>query len=574
MDISITQRTRFFCLSILIALFVISTLSVSYVNSTSILGHDGHDENPTTKDWSIDTNTTVPNSITVGSIIKLEFTLTNPYSVVITRLDFRFFANNVDKTTPDLVKEIVENRVIPANSEETISVELRFSSVNAGNIDYPSADDNTSSSQIFLNTIRFLSPGHNATNPSMVQEVDEVVSGKTGNAPLNFYHEDADLDEDNVKNGVEARSGIDFTDSDTDDDGLSDGEEINEYDTSASRADTDDDGLTDWEEVRGMGINRAFDDSVLEGADPNEEDTDNDRLLDGEEILQHGTSLANNDTDGDGMLDGEEVKGFITSTGSNYTSEPLLNDTDKDGLTDSEARLYGTDPRDTDTDDDGLTDYEEVEGYTTDTGPIYTSDPLVVDTDGDTLKDLEEVTRGMDGYVTNPRDTDTDDDKLLDHEEGPLGTKTDPTKADTDSDGLDDLREGVLETNATDNDTDDDGLSDGDEVLNYTTNAKDNDSDRDGLSDGVEVNEYGTNPLKADTDGDGFSDYDEVTRYDTDPLNSNSFPTGLVSDTTGQNVNGDDGSGIAFWVYIVVLLVAVAVIGAIVALSMIRARTQ
>ena len=673
MDISITHRTRFFCLSILIALFVISTLSVSYVNSTSILIHNP-DGNPTTKDWSIDTDTTVPDSITLESRIKLEFIFNNTYSVAITRLDFRFFANDADTTTPKLVREFVEHRVIPANSAETINIELRFSNINTGNIDYPSADDNTSSSQIFLNTIRHHYAGHDANNLSVVHESDTVVSGSVGNVPLNFYHEDADLDEDNVKNGVEASSNLDFTSNDSDGDMLYDGDEINDYGTSASRADTDDDGLTDWEEVMDMSLDSTISDSLLKGADPNKADTDSDGALDGKEV-ELGSNLTDNDTDDDGLLDGTEInlqaitityqsgvgfRGANTTENLNVSTSLLNNDTDDDGLSDGEeiirrtdptdndtdgdslldgaeivnhstnpldidtnndgvsddkdpdptnmdidddglsnseesqigtdirdndsdddrlndfveVRTYNTEPNDNDTDNDGLLDGDEVLGFNTSTGTIYTSDPHKPDTDGDTLNDLEEVTSGEDGYITNPRDTDTDDDKLLDHEEGPLGTKTDPTKADTDGDGLDDLREGVLETDATDNDTDDDGLSDGDEVLNYTTNAKDNDSDRDGLSDGAEVNEYKTDPLKPDTDGDGFSDYDEVTRYDTDPLDRNSFPTGLVSDTTSQNMNGDDGSGIAFWVYIVVLLVAVAVIGAIVALSMVRARTQ
>ncbi|MBM25134.1 MAG: hypothetical protein CL760_05525, partial [Chloroflexi bacterium] len=57
--------------------------------------------------------------------------------------------------------------------------------------------------------------------------------------------------------------------------------------------DTDNDGLTDYEEIR-------------EGTDPNNPDTDNDGLEDGEEV-DLGTDPNNPDTDNDGLEDGEEV---------------------------------------------------------------------------------------------------------------------------------------------------------------------------------------------------------------------------------------------------------------------------
>jgi hypothetical protein len=84
------------------------------------------------------------------------------------------------------------------------------------------------------------------------------------------------------------------------------------------------------------------------------------------------------DTDGDGLTDDEEAR-----LGTN----PLNPDTDGDGLTDyEEAMTYGTDPLNPDTDGDGLTDYEEVVSYG--------SDPLNPDTDGDGYSDGEEVSNG------------------------------------------------------------------------------------------------------------------------------------------------------------------------------------
>jgi len=61
-------------------------------------------------------------------------------------------------------------------------------------------------------------------------------------------------------------------------------------------------------------------------------------------------------------------------------------DSDNDGLTDAEEKIYGTNPNLPDTDNDGLTDYEEVK--------IYHTDPLNPDTDGDGFKDGQEVKSG------------------------------------------------------------------------------------------------------------------------------------------------------------------------------------
>lgn len=70
------------------------------------------------------------------------------------------------------------------------------------------------------------------------------------------------------------------------------------------------------------------------------------------------------------------------------TPPPVVIDTDRDGLPDSEEALYGTDPNKVDTDGDGLTDREEVK--------IWKTDPTNPDTDGDTYLDGQEVKSGYD----------------------------------------------------------------------------------------------------------------------------------------------------------------------------------
>lgn len=62
-----------------------------------------------------------------------------------------------------------------------------------------------------------------------------------------------------------------------------------------SQNDSDKDGLPDQEEG-------------LRGTDPKKADTDNDGMSDGEEVKGLGTDPLNSDTDGDGHNDGDEVK--------------------------------------------------------------------------------------------------------------------------------------------------------------------------------------------------------------------------------------------------------------------------
>ncbi len=94
-------------------------------------------------------------------------------------------------------------------------------------------------------------------------------------------------------------------------------------------------------------------------------------------------------------------------------------DNDSDGLTNLQEYLLGTDPDRNDTDYDVLSD-----GNETNSSKTYTSNPLVADTDGDGLSDLDEDKNG-----TNPRLQDTDGDGLTDLEEinDPL---LDPNQAD------------------------------------------------------------------------------------------------------------------------------------------------
>jgi len=87
--------------------------------------------------------------------------------------------------------------------------------------------------------------------------------------------------------------------------------------------DSDGDGLSD-------------DDENSRGTDPNDPDSDNDGLDDGEEVNEYGTNPLDEDTDDDALNDGEEV--------NDYRTNPLDEDTDGDGVDDGTEVAQGTDP--------------------------------------------------------------------------------------------------------------------------------------------------------------------------------------------------------------------------------------
>ncbi|NDJ87007.1 MAG: protein kinase [Chloroflexi bacterium] len=129
--------------------------------------------------------------------------------------------------------------------------------------------------------------------------------------------------------------------------------------TAQAGIDTDQDGLTDGEE---LALQADYPD-----LDPENPDSDGDGLSDGEEIaLQEDfpdLDPTNPDTDGDGLEDGREIE--------------LRRD-----------RYEDLDPTSRDTDDDDLSDGEEVNQHNT--------DPTDADSDGDTFEDGVEIEQGSD----------------------------------------------------------------------------------------------------------------------------------------------------------------------------------
>ena len=123
-----------------------------------------------------------------------------------------------------------------------------------------------------------------------------------------------DDDRDGLTNAEESELGTNPDNDDSDNDGLTDGDEVNEYETDPTDSDTDDDGLTDGAEID------EYD------TDPTEEDSDEDGLTDGAEVFTYNTEPDKEDSDRDTIPDGIEVN----ETGT----DPTLRDTDGDGVHD------------------------------------------------------------------------------------------------------------------------------------------------------------------------------------------------------------------------------------------------
>lgn len=92
-----------------------------------------------------------------------------------------------------------------------------------------------------------------------------------------------------------------YNDCDSDNDGLTNSEEINIYFSDPYLADTDGDGISDSQEVASSTSPINIEDTKMIDLD-----TDGDGLNDQWEIIL-GTNLTKADTDGDGFSDGEEV---------------------------------------------------------------------------------------------------------------------------------------------------------------------------------------------------------------------------------------------------------------------------
>ena len=225
-----------------------------------------------------------------------------------------------------------------------------------------------------------------------------------------------DTDGDGISDGQEALDGTDPNDSCSSVGG-----------TPLGTADCDNDGLTNDEETTGVDDPATPANPNGETTDPTETDTDGDGISDGQEALDGtdpndscssvgGTPLGTADCDNDVLTNDEETTGVDNpSTPANpngNTTDPNVVDTDGDGISDGQEALDGTDPNNScssiggtplgtaDCDNDGLTNDEETTGVDDPSTPANpngnTTNPNIIDTDGDGISDGQEALDGTD----------------------------------------------------------------------------------------------------------------------------------------------------------------------------------
>ncbi|KYF54673.1 hypothetical protein BE08_20070, partial [Sorangium cellulosum] len=386
-------------------------------------------------------------------------------------------------------------------------------------------------------------------------------------------------------------------DADSDDGGVSDGNEDINLDGAVDAGESDpNDPADDLPIVDTDGDGLVDEIEVLIGTDPEDADSDDDGVLDGQEPNysddHDGDGLINAldpDSDGDGLFDGTELGLPCDNAATDAGAESCIADADPETT---------TNPLDPDTDDGGVSDGAEDANHNGavdegETDPNAPDDDVVAgDRDGDGLSDAIEEMLGSD-----PDDADSDDDGALDGQEVDPGADTDGDglinvlDVDSDNDGLfdgtelglpcdqegtsaeaghcrADADEGATKTSPVDADTDDGGVSDGNEDANLDgaidagetdpNNGDDDgtleDTDGDGLSDALE-GEIGTDPNDADSDDDGvpdglepnFSDDHDgdglVNAVDPDSDGDGLFDgTELGRDCSGEGTDADAGT--------------------------------
>lgn len=343
--------------------------------------------------------------------------------------------------------------------------------------------------------------------------------------------------------------------------------------------DADGDGMpTTWEVEHGLDPNDPDDaaldgdddelsnlDEFTAGTDPDSADTDNDALLDGEEVHTHRTSPVLIDSDQDGMNDGFEVLNALDPLDDSDADE----DADGDGFTNQEEHDTGADPSDPqstplvhfiDFENDILPkDWQIPEsadaGWQIDRdegredsislrslpiGPnesaevMFTADTLAnslsfwVKTSSEGFRDVLRVY--VDNQIVLTRSGETGwQQHLIDLTSGTHTIRFEYTKDGMVNQGSDAVW--IDDVRFISFDVDQDRMADawerhfGLSPSIATDAAQDLDSD---LLNNLLEYELGTHPAVADSDGDQWTDGAEINEHDTDPLNPDSDGDGVI----------------------------------------------
>lgn len=401
---------------------------------------------------------------------------------------------------------------------------------------------------------------------------DDNTNGEQDSTETNPLKDDSDVDgiQDGTESGLSTpelpETGANVNDTDP---------EVFQPDTDPSTStdpldkDTDDGGIPDG--VEDLNSNGNIDANEIDPNDPSDDearDLDNDGLPDLTEV-EIGTNPNDVDSDDDGVPDGDEG---VQDSDDDGKIDPLDPDSDNDGILDGTELGVTTPTLNTDT---------GVGNYVPDSDPSTTTDPRDADTDDDGLSDGQEdnnLNGRTDSLESNPLAPDTDDDGLQDGTEA--GLTLDDIGPDTQQSQFVPDSDPTTTTSALDDDHDDDGLLDGNEDANHNgkidsgeTDPRNANTDNDCLQDGTEqglVNPQGddtltqvfvpdndpsstTDPLSADSDGggkvDGGAEGEDldcdglVESGETDP-NVPSDDTAVEESPTPSPTPGDDELGL------------------------------